>query len=120
RSLLNVANDHLKTIAVRLGRPEICAPDTYHELLRTPRMQERLRAVGLVKKPVTEREKQQVERQRRAEETARLMRQYDRETLYDQVWSKPVLDVAKGYCISGVRLGKVCRALRIPVPPRGY
>ena len=43
RSLLNVANDHLKTIAIRLGRPEICAPETYHELLRTPRMQERLR-----------------------------------------------------------------------------
>lgn len=59
RSLLNVANDHLKTIAVHLGRPEICAPETYHELLRTPRMQERLRALGLVKKPVTEREKQE-------------------------------------------------------------
>jgi hypothetical protein len=120
RSLLKVGDDHLRRIVARLERPEICAPETYHELLRTPRMQERLRAVGLVKKPVTEREKQQVERQRCAEETARLMRQYDRETLYDQVWSKPVLDVAKGYRISGVRLGKVCRALRIPVPPRGY
>jgi len=120
RALLNVANDHLKTIAVRLGRPEICAPETYHELLRTPRMQERLRALGLVKKPVTEREKQQVERERRAEEAARLMRQYDRETLYGQVWSHPVQEVAKGYGISGVRLGKVCRTLSIPVPPRGY
>jgi hypothetical protein len=120
RSLLNVANDHLKTVAVRLGRPEICAPETYHELLRTPRMQERLRALGLVKKPVTEREKQQVERERRAEEAARLMGQYDRETLYGQVWSHPVREVAKGYGISGVRLGKVCRALSIPVPPRGY
>ena len=104
----------------RLERPEICAPETYHELLRTPRMQERLRTVGFVKKPVTEREKQQVEHQRRTEETARLMRQYDRGTLYDQVWSKPILDVAKGYRISGVRLAKVCRALSIPVPPRGY
>jgi hypothetical protein len=120
RSLLNVANDHLKTIAVRLGRPEICAPETYHELLRTPRMQERLRAIGLVKKPVTELEKQQVERERRAAEAARLMRQYDRETLYGQVWSHPVQEVAKGYGISGVRLGKVCRTLSIPVPPRGY
>jgi ankyrin repeat protein len=120
RSLLNVANDHLKTIAVRLGRPEICAPETYHELLRTPRMQERLRALGLVKKPVTEREKQQRERERRAEQAARLMREYDRGALYDQVWSRPVQDVAKGYGISGVRLGKICRALNIPVPPRGY
>jgi hypothetical protein len=120
RSLLKVGDDNLRRIVARLERSGICAPETYHELLRTPRMQERLRAVGLVKKPVTEREKHQVERQRRAGETARLMRQYDRETLYHQVWSKPVLDVAKGYRISGVRLGKVCRALSIPVPPRGY
>jgi hypothetical protein len=120
RALLNVANDHLKTIAVRLGRSEVCAPETYHELLRTPRMQERLRTLGLVKKPVTQREKQQVERERRAEEAARLMCQYDRETLYGQVWSHPVQEVAKGYGVSGVRLGKVCRALNIPVPPPGY
>jgi hypothetical protein len=120
RSLLKVSDDHLRRIVARLERPEICAPETYHELLRTPRMQARLRGVGLVKKPVTEREKQQLERQRRAEETARLTRLYDRGTLYDQVWSRPVLDVAKGYRISGVRLGKVCRALSIPVPPRGY
>jgi hypothetical protein len=83
-------------------------------------MQERLRAVGLVKKPVTEREKQRRERERRAEETARLMCQYDRGALYERVWAQPVQDVAKGYGISGVRLGKVCRTLNIPVPPRGY
>lgn len=120
RSLLTVRDDHLKTVVARLGRPEICAPETYHELLRTPRMQERLRALGLLKKPVTEREKQRFERERRAEEAARLMCRYDRETLYEQVWSHPVQEVAKVYGISGVRLGKVCRTLNIPVPPRGY
>jgi hypothetical protein len=83
-------------------------------------MPERLRALGLVKKPVTEREKQQRQRQRHAEEAARLMCQYDRETLYGQVSAHPVQQVAKGYGISGVRLGKVCRTLNIPVPPRGY
>jgi hypothetical protein len=65
-------------------------------------MQERLRGLGLVKKPVTEREKQQRQRQRHAEEAARLMCQYDRETLYGQVWAHPVHEVAKGYGISGV------------------
>jgi len=44
----------------------------------------------------------------------------DRRLLYDQVWSQPVQEVAKSYGISGVRLGKVCRTLKIPVPPRGY
>lgn len=48
------------------------------------------------------------------------MREYDRETVYGQVWAHPVQEVAKRYGISGVRLGKVCRALNIPVPPRGY
>jgi len=120
RSLLTVRDDHLKTLVARLGRPEICAPETYHELFRTARMQERLRALGLVKKPITEREKQRVERERRAEEAVRLLCRYDRETLYDQVWSHPAQEVAKGYGFSGVRLGKVCRTLNIPVPPRGY
>ena len=120
RSLLSVADDHLKRIVSRLEQSEICAPETYHELLRTPRMQERLRALGLAKKPVTEREKQRLEREKRAEETARLMRRYDRRALYDQVWLHPVHEVAKEYRISGVRLGKVCHALNVPVPPRGY
>lgn len=113
RSLLKVGNYDLKTILSRLRRPEICAPETYQELIRMPRMQERLLALGLLKKPVSERE-------RRREERARLMSRYDRTALYEQVWARAVQDVAKSYGISGVRLGKVCRPLQVPVPPRGY
>jgi hypothetical protein len=113
RSLLKLGDYELKTILSRLRRPEICAPETYQELIRTTRMQGRLLALGLVKKPVSERE-------RRGEELARLMRRYDRAALYEQVWSQPVRDVATAYEISGVRLGKVCRTLQVPVPPRGY
>jgi len=114
RSLLKARDDYgLKTILLRLRRPEICAPETYQELIRTPRMQERLLTLGLVKKPVSEREKLR-------EELARLTGRYDRAVLYEQVWSLPVHDVAKSYGISGVRLGKVCRKLHVPVPPRGY
>jgi hypothetical protein len=110
---LKVGDYDLKTILSRLRRPELCARETYQELVRTPRMQERLLALGLVKKPVSERE-------RRRDELARLMRRYDRAALYEQVWSEPVQDAAKSYRISGVGLGKVCRKLRVPVPPRGY
>jgi len=113
RSLLKVTDYDLKTILSRLRRPEICAPVTYQELIRTPRMHGRLLALGLVKKPVSERE-------RRRNELARLMGRYNRVTLYEQVWSQPVQDVANSYGISGVRLGKVCRNLHVPVPPRGY
>ena len=42
RSLLKVGDYHLKTVLSHLRRPEVCAPETYQELLRTPRMQERL------------------------------------------------------------------------------
>ena len=58
----------MKSILSRLGRPEVCAPETYHELFRTPKMQQRLLGLGLVKKPVSEREKRQAERKRHADE----------------------------------------------------
>jgi hypothetical protein len=76
-------------------------------------MQELLLTWGLVKKPVNGAD-------RRRDELARLMSRYDRAELYEQVWSQPVQDAAKSYGISGVRLGKVCRKLHVPVPPRGY
>lgn len=113
RSLLKVNDCDLKTIMSRLKRPGICEPETYQELIRTPRMQGRLLALGLVRKAVNERE-------RRRDELARLMTRYDRAALYKRVWSEPVQKAAKSLGISGVRLGKVCRKLQIPVPPRGY
>jgi hypothetical protein len=53
-------------------------------------------------------------------EITRLLACYDRAALYDQLWSGPALEVAKAYGISGVRLGKGCRQLQVPVPLRGY
>lgn len=113
RLLLKLSDYDLKTIMSRLRRPEICAPETYAELIRTSSIQGRLLALGLMKKPVNERE-------RRRNEFMRLASRYDRTTLYEQVWSQPVQTVAKTYRISGVMLGKVCRKLQVPVPPRGY
>ena len=65
-------------------------------------MQQRLLALGLVKKPVTEREKRRIVCEKRADEIARLMSGCDRGALYEQVWSQPVLVVAREYRISGV------------------
>jgi hypothetical protein len=36
RSLLKVGADHLRRLVARLERTEICAPETYHKLFRTP------------------------------------------------------------------------------------
>jgi len=45
---------------------------------------------------------------------------YDREKLYKEVWEKPVVEVAQQYGVSDVTIHKVCKALDIPSPPRGY
>lgn len=46
--------------------------------------------------------------------------QWNRESLYEEVWQNPVLKVAEKYGMSDVAIAKVCRKLRIPVPGRGY
>jgi hypothetical protein len=45
---------------------------------------------------------------------------YQREKLYEEIWSKPVVDVAEQYGVSDVTIVKVCKSLEVPVPPRGY
>ena len=45
---------------------------------------------------------------------------YHRETLYQEVWSMPVTEVAKRYKVSDVAIHKACKSLDIPTPPQGY
>jgi len=51
---------------------------------------------------------------------AHLLRQYNREELYERVWAEPARSVVKHYGCSAVRLGKLCETLWVPVPGRGY
>lgn len=48
------------------------------------------------------------------------MVEYERETLYKEVWNEPVSTVAKRYGVSDVAIHKICKSMDIPVPPRGY
>lgn len=101
-----------------------CDDVALHDLLRTPRMQQhlapceqRLLKVGLT-----------LDGQRRLETpesgtpllSQHVLARYDREQLYNEVWSDPSEKVAARYRVSGVFLGRVCRQLKIPKPPRGY
>lgn len=43
-----------------------------------------------------------------------------REVLYEQVWSQPMIELAKHYGLSDVGLAKICRKLKVPLPGRGY
>lgn len=43
-----------------------------------------------------------------------------REELYELVWSAPMIKVAEKFDVSGSYLARVCAALRVPRPERGY
>lgn len=45
---------------------------------------------------------------------------FDRKQLYEQVWTKPMRDLAQEYGLSDVGLRKICKRLNIPLPPQGY
>jgi len=45
---------------------------------------------------------------------------FERQKLFDEVWATPVTKLAKDYGLSDVGLRKICIALDIPMPPRGY
>ena len=45
---------------------------------------------------------------------------WNRVELYNQVWNQPLVKLANEYGISDVRIGKVCRKLKVAHPGRGY
>jgi hypothetical protein len=47
-------------------------------------------------------------------------RKFTREELYELVWLKPMTQLADSLGISDVMLGKLCKKLSVPRPPRGY
>ena len=50
----------------------------------------------------------------------KLINTYDRETLYKEIWSEPIIKVAQRYGVSDVAIHKICKAMDIPKPPAGY
>lgn len=45
---------------------------------------------------------------------------FEREALFKEVWETPISTLAKKYSLSDNGLRKVCKALSIPLPQRGY
>jgi hypothetical protein len=45
---------------------------------------------------------------------------WNRDELYEEVWTTPMQTLAKKYGISDVGLAKTCRKMFIPLPGRGY
>lgn len=44
----------------------------------------------------------------------------ERDSLFAEVWARPMTKVARDYGISDVALKKICKRMEIPTPPRGY
>lgn len=49
-----------------------------------------------------------------------LRNRYDRDRLYEGVWTSPMRTLARQYGVSDSALRKICCRLAVPIPPRGY
>ena len=96
-----------------------CSRETIEALLRPPRMKEHLASQTWHLARLKVRLDGGKNPKRKTLSPALLAR-FNRNELYDRVWSDPMRVVAKTYGVSDVWLSKVCKALRIPVPGRGY
>jgi len=105
-----------------------CSQDTIHNLLRTPAMKKHLASeawhlgrMGFdVRTPEQKIEDEKQKERYRQWALNQLASRYDRDKIYEEIWSEPIQHVTKKYNLSDVGLAKVCRKLKIPRPGRGY
>jgi hypothetical protein len=148
RHLLKASDCTFVEIMKMLAHDDHCSPTVLQELGRTPSIRQRMAKVGLLPSPRRDNSRLgydphrvsgarnvlskfgitipkgkpqlprvvNVGRWHPEETTIRL----DRQAMYERVWAGPVESIAKSWGLSGRGLAKVCRRLRVPVPPRGY
>lgn len=109
-----------------------CSSGTMQSLSRTPRIRQHLkpheqRLLRLRLDLRTTREKAEqarIEAEQAQIKATRhaymLASRYNRERLYEDVWSEPVVAVAKKYGLSDVGLAKICKRLNIRRPGLSY
>jgi hypothetical protein len=105
-----------------------CARESLDVLLKTPAMkrhvaevQRKLSLLGFDVRTAEQKAQEATQKEEARKWALRsLMSHYDREKLYEEIWSEPMIRVAKRYNLSDVGLAKVCRKLNIPRPGRGY
>ncbi len=105
-----------------------CDEEVLREFLRTPKMQAMLASTRRRPARAVPQTTQRLQRHVHRHPTASAARlpgslppsRYDRQRLYEEVWSEPTQRVAQRYGVSDVAIGKACSLLGIPKPPRGY
>jgi ankyrin repeat protein len=130
KALYHIDPEVITEITDHLRNHHACDDGVLHELLRTPKMQELLRAARRSK---LEAERATGSRRNRHDSAvasvpeprlpatvARYLSQYDREHLFKQVWAAPMPQIAKHYGVTSSEIAKACSHLHIPTPPQGY
>jgi hypothetical protein len=128
RNLYECEPDVTLEVVERLVKHSAGLQETINKLVRTPAMKIHLEPVARrltqmkfdVRTRAQKAEDERHERLYRQRLLQQLARRYDREKIYQEIWSEPIQHVAKRYKLSDVGLAKVCRKLNIPRPGRGY
>jgi hypothetical protein len=128
KALYHIDPEVITEITDRLRDHRVCDEGVLHELLRTSKMQELLRASRRSKLEAegpTSLRRNRLDRAvasvpRLPAAVAPYVSQYDREHLYKQVWSAPMSKIAKHYGVTEIEIVKACRHLHIPTPPHGH
>jgi len=123
RALYRVEDEAIVAVIDLLRAHRACDDDALKMLLRAPKMRGIL-AVVERRRTRTAREAESASREasRRPPPTRLPLppSRYDRQRLYEEVWTEPTRKVAQRYGVSDVAIAKACTLLDIPKPPRGY
>ena len=146
QAMVKFSNRDFVDVVKLLAEKDHCAREILVELGRTPRFRARMKEVGFIPsdndksrrniepRPTRSREvlaKFGIELPKPVLPLPRIVHigsrrpgasemRMDRARLFKLVWSKPVMQLAAEWGISDRGLGKACRRLKVPVPPRGY
>jgi hypothetical protein len=129
RALYRVDAEGAASVVELLRTHNACDDNTITSLIRTEKMRNLLAEVRRQRASVERHAKHVAGRRTLRSESpspakltpARLPpSRYDRQRLYEEVWSEPTQKVAKRYGVSDVAIAKACALLGVPKPPRGY
>lgn len=129
RALYRVDAEGVASVVELLRTHNACDDNTIASLTRTEKMRNLLAEAGRRRANVERQAKHVAGRRTPRSESpspakvtpARLPpSKYDRQRLYEEVWSHPTQQVAKRYGVSDVAIAKACTLLDVPKPPRGY
>ena len=148
-AFLRVSDSDFVDLMRLFAKDDYCAPEVLEELGRTPSIRARMKKVGFIppapddprrfghyRPPGAKKVLSSfgVESPKKKKQRPRLPPsvsigpwswdgeeiRMDRATLFDLVWSKSMVQLAKEWGLSDVGLAKACRRLQIPLPGRGH